>query len=141
MCAHGPIELRRKTRLWWNCIETLRRISSTPFSIESAITLEELAAKWEARTERAGYELGRSWVPLRDSLPHFRRIDIGGQDERLMMNGQISGPLRSQLLPYIQVGENPPPVRVIARETQDLLALLVAEPGEFYRIKRVFHRA
>jgi tRNA pseudouridine55 synthase len=122
-------------------VETLKRVLSQPFTDGQAIGLEELETKWNARSERHGREIGPAWIPLKDSLPHFRRIDVAGQDETLLKNGQISQGLKTQLLQHIQLGEVPPPVRVIARETDDLLALLLAEPGQFYKIKRVFHRA
>lgn len=122
-------------------VESLRRTFSDPFMIDRAIGLEELEEKWNARTERHGREIGPAWVPLKDALPHFRRVDISGQDEYLLKNGQISGNLRASLLQGVQIGEMLPPVRVISRETDDLLAILLAQPGQFYKIKRVFHRA
>lgn len=121
-------------------VQTLRRVRSEPFQVSQAITLEDLEKRWEARQERHGREIGSAWVPLRDSLPHFRRIDVSGQDEFLLKNGQISKTVQAQLLSFIQIGEPPPPVRVINRESDDLLALLLAAPGQFYKIKRVFHR-
>lgn len=128
------------------CIETLRRVASEPFNSATAIGLEQLEQSWEARTERHGSQLGPAWVPLRDSLPHFEMLYVDGADERLLKNGQISGAVRAGLLRFVsatpQPGENHlPPVRVISRDTDDLLAILLAEPGQFYKIKRVFHRA
>jgi tRNA pseudouridine55 synthase len=122
-------------------VEALRRIESAPFTVSQAIALDDIESKWEARIERHGSALGSAWVPLRDSLPHFVRIDVSGQDEKLLKNGQISKMLQSQLLQHVQIGKPLPGVRVISRETDDLLAVLLAEPGEFYKIKRVFHSA
>lgn len=124
------------------CVEELRRISSAPFHVSQSIGLEALEERWNARADRHGSEIGPAWVPLRDSLPHFRRLDVDGQDERLLKNGQISGPVKQRLLHFVGAFDVvSPPVRVIASETDDLLALLIAEPGEFYKVKRVFHRA
>lgn len=124
------------------CVEELRRISSSPFEISQTIRLDDLENRWMARKERHGSEIGPAWVALRDSLPHFSRLNVEGQDERLLKNGQISGPVKQRLLQFIgSFDASPPPVRVIAGESDDLLALLVAEPGEFYKVKRVFHRA
>lgn len=123
------------------CVEELRRVMSEPFDVSRAIGLEELQKRWSNRAERHGSAIGSAWIPLKDSLPHFQRLDVEGQDERLLKNGQISGAVKAQLLRFVRIGEAPPPVRVIARETDDLLALLTAEPNEFYKIKRVFHRA
>lgn len=122
-------------------VETLRRTFSSPFTVEQSITVDELESKWNAREERHGRVIGPAWVPLKDAIPHFRRVDIGGQDEHLLKNGQISGALRASLLQGVKLGEALPGVRVISRETDDLLAILLAEPGQFYKIKRVFHRA
>jgi len=122
-------------------VQALRRTFSEPFDVSGAISLEALEAQWAAREERHGRVLGPAWVPLKDALPHFQRIEVAGQDEVLLKNGQISKGVQPRLLGLIRLGETPPPVRVISRETDDLLALLVAEKGQFYRIRRVFHRA
>lgn len=123
----------------------LRRIASAPFDVTPAIGLEALAERWEARQERNGSEIGPAWIPLRDSLPHFPRLDVDGPEERLLKNGQIPGNIRGRLLQYVPAGGGEgaqlPSVRVISKETDDLLALLVAEPGQFYKVRRVFHRA
>lgn len=121
-------------------VEALRRVQSHPFAVSQAITLEDLAEKWEARTERHGRVLGPAWVALKDALPHFQRVDIDGYCETLLKNGQISKNLQAQLLHHVRIGEAPPPVRVISRETDDLLAILLAENGGFYRIRRVFNK-
>jgi tRNA pseudouridine55 synthase len=122
------------------CVDSLRRIYSQPFEVSEAIGLEALEQRWEAKQERHGREIGPAWIPLRDALPHFRRLDVGGQDQHLLRNGQISKLVQSQLLHFIRLGEAPPPVRIVDQESDDLLALLVAEQGQFYKIKRVFNR-
>lgn len=122
-------------------IQALRRTFSEPFDVSGAISLEAIETKWAAREERHGRVLGPAWIPLKDALPHFQCIEIAGQDEVLLKNGQISKSVQPRLLGLIRLGETPPPVRVISRETDDLLALLVAEKGQFYRVRRVFHRA
>jgi tRNA pseudouridine55 synthase len=122
-------------------VEALRRVHSHPFDVSQAMTLEELAMKWEARSERHGRVLGPAWVALKDALPHFQRVDIDGYCETLLKNGQISKNLQAQLLQHVRIGVAPPPVRVISRETDDLLAILLAENGGFYKIRRVFNKA
>lgn len=122
-------------------VEGLRRLHSEPFSVEGAISMDDIESRWNARDERHGRVLAPAWLPLKEALPHFKRADIAGQDEVLLRNGQISKNLRSRLLELPPVGDALPPVRVISRETDDLVAILVAEPSQFYRIKRVFHRA
>jgi len=131
------------------CVEALKRVASAPFEVSAAIGLEELASRWEARKERHGSEIGPAWIPLKDSLPHFKLLTVADADERLLKNGQISGAVRAELLRFVNAvpsaasgeGAALPPVRVVSRETDDLLAILLADPGQFYKIKRVFHRA
>ena len=122
-------------------VQTLRRTMSSPFSVEQSMTLETMEKCWSEKTEHHGSCFGDSWVSLRDSLPGFRRLDIEGRDEVLLKNGQISKGMQSELLQFVRLGEKNPSVRVVSRETNDLLALLLSEPGEFYKIKRVFNRA
>jgi tRNA pseudouridine55 synthase len=118
----------------------LRRLYSAPLEVTQAVGLDELERRWSSKEERHGRVLGPAWVPLAETLPHFKRIAIGGQDEVLLKNGQISKGVQGQLLQGCHIGEAPPPVKVVSLETGDLLALLLAEPGQFYRIKRVFNK-
>jgi tRNA pseudouridine55 synthase len=126
-------------------VSSLRRIFSAPFKVEQAINLEELELRWNKReeelgtAERRGEFLSPAWVPLRESLPDFKLAWVEGQDERLLRNGQISKGLQAQLLRFVSVDTNETPgVRVLSRETQQMVAILLASPGEFYKIKRVF---
>lgn len=138
-------------------VTSLRRIMSAPFEIAQAKRLSEIAEllpSGDAQNTRlpknptveefaaAGREiartLGSAWVPLAESLPHLGRVEIAGFDATLLRNGQLSKGLQAELLRKIQLGVQPQPVRVIHREERRLLALLTAEPGEFYKIRRVF---
>lgn len=113
-------------------VTVLRRIMSAPFEISQAKRLEEIDS------QNLAASLGASWVPLEEALPHFGRIEIEGYDATLLRNGQLSKGVQAELLRSIQLGVEPKPVRVIHREDRKLLALLVAAPGEFYKIRRVF---
>lgn len=120
-------------------VESLRRDWSDPFDLLRAITLEELDRRWQAKSARHGSALGSAWVPLAESLPHFQTVSVAGHDEKLMRNGQIARSLEPLLLSQMQPTASAlPPVCVLSRDTSDLVALLVAEPGQFYKIKRVF---
>ncbi len=119
-------------------VSALRRVESAPFSVDRAMRLGEISQAWEGRPARSGEILGSSWVPLAESLPHFGRIEVAGQDAALLRNGQISKAVQAELLRKIQLGTAPAPIRVFDREENRLLALLAAEPGEFYKIRRVF---
>jgi tRNA pseudouridine55 synthase len=119
-------------------VSALRRVESAPFNVAKAKQLGAISDLWENREGRAGEALGSSWVPLDEALPHFGRIEVAGQDAALLKNGQISKAVQAELLRKIQLGTQPAPIRVIDREENRLLALLAAEPGEFYKIRRVF---
>ncbi|MBN8540322.1 MAG: tRNA pseudouridine(55) synthase TruB [Deltaproteobacteria bacterium] len=119
-------------------VSALRRVESAPFNVAKAKRLGTISDLWENRKGRSGEVLGSSWVPLDEALPHFGRIEVAGQDAALLKNGQISKAVQAELLRKIQLGTQPAPIRVIDREENRLLALLAAEPGEFYKIRRVF---
>ena len=119
-------------------VSALRRVESAPFNVSQAQKLGEISELWDNRQAATGAVLGASWVPLDEALPHFGRIEVAGQDAALLKNGQISKAVQAELLRKIQLGTQPAPIRVIDREENRLLALLAAEPGEFYKIRRVF---
>ncbi len=123
-------------------VSSLRRVFSAPFKVDQALTLEEIEERWSKRPlgERVdGAVVAPSWVPLRESLPAFKVAWVEGHDEKLLRNGQISKGLQAQLLKFVSLdGTAPPGVRVLSRETQEMVAILLAAPGEFYKIKRVF---
>lgn len=119
-------------------VEALRRTRSEPFSVEKAITLEKLKEIWQAAENPRAEILGPAWVPLREALPQYKLLTIGGQDAVLLRNGQIPKSLVAELIRGARA-DVLEPVRVVHRESGDMLALLVAEKGEFYKIRRVFH--
>lgn len=121
-------------------VAALRRVESKPFDVSQAISLEELESRWNSREGDDGKALGSAFVPLRDSLPKFTTVFVDGYCETLLKNGQISKIVQADLLRHVHIGSTPPPVRVISRETDQLLAILLAEGGQFYKIKRVFNR-
>lgn len=122
-------------------VEELRRLRSEPYSVSDAITMDDLDQKWRARERRHGTVLGSAWVPLRDSLPTFPSLWLEGREEALLRNGQVPNSTHAQLMSFCAPGEPPPPVKVLSRQSEDLVAVLAAEPGAFYRIRRVFVRA
>ncbi len=121
-------------------VEELRRTRSEPYSVADAITLEALEQAWQTRQARDASVLGKAWVPLRDALPAFRVLRVDGQDEVLMKNGQISRHLQTRLLGFVTGGQRLPGVKVVSAATDDLVSLLWADEGEFYKIRRNFNR-
>jgi tRNA pseudouridine55 synthase len=120
-------------------VTALRRVMSAPFEISQAKRLADLAS---VRPEGSGpislEQAGSAWIPLAESLPHFDRVEVSGHDATLLKNGQLSKGLQAELLRRVQLGEALKPMRVVHREERRLMALLAAEPGEFYKIRRVF---
>jgi tRNA pseudouridine55 synthase len=119
-------------------VEELRRIHSDPFAVTRAISLEEIAAKWSTKTENHGQVFGNSWVALSDCLPHLPVLEVEGREETFIKNGQIANNLHAPLLALGGTSEVLPPVRVISRESRDLIAILSADSGQSYKIRRVF---
>lgn len=125
-------------------VSELRRIRSEPFSVEDAVNLSELRCQLESGTGGLNECLGRAWLSMVDALPHFGKVNIHGRDVQLLRNGQISQGLQGEILRKISFNEssgdgpNLMPIRVVDSEERQLVALLTANPGEFYKIKRVF---
>lgn len=125
-------------------VSALRRTASAPYPVSGAKRISEIAELWENRQVRSGDVLGSAWVPLEQALPHFGQVEVAGHDATLLRNGQISKWLQGELLRKTQLGSalssqmGLQPMCVINRDENRLLALLVAEPGEFYKIRRVF---
>ena len=113
----------------------LERTISTPYLVGHSLSLEEIEARLIA-----GASLGACWVDLNECLPSSREVKLAGRDIQMIRNGQISNDVQAKLLIGIKISESLPLVKLINQETRDLLAILTAKPGEFYKIKRVFQQ-
>jgi len=100
------------------CLETLRRLSSSPFSLKDAVTLDE--ALDLARAERIEERI----IPLEQALAFMPAVQVQDRLVRSVENGQVL-PL-SCLEDY---HPQPGPVRVLTRET-GLLAIYQYTPSE-----------
>ena len=111
----------------------LERIISTPYKVTDSLSLEQI--------ESLGTEnLGPAWIDLNSCLPTFREVRLQGRDIQMIRNGQISNDVQAKLLIGIQITESLPLVKLVNQENRDLLAILAAKPGEFYKIRRVFQQ-
>lgn len=108
----------------------LRRLRSEPFSIDQAISLEQVEESAAQESWRGGF------IPMAEALSHWKAVRVAGMDERLLRNGQISQGLRSQLIRIFQPDRDLG-VRILSA-TSDLLALVGLEPGRGFVIRRVF---
>ncbi|MBX2989241.1 MAG: tRNA pseudouridine(55) synthase TruB [Bdellovibrionaceae bacterium] len=111
-------------------MSALTRTGSVPYSLEDASTLDELGKAWSE-----GGEL-RPFIPMGRALPGLRRVRVQGQDQGLLLNGQISHDLRSMLITQVRPGVDDL-VQVHSAQDQ-LLALIALEPGKGFAIRRVF---
>jgi tRNA pseudouridine55 synthase len=107
-------------------VESLRRTASGSFAVAQAFTLENLALKSED-------EVLKGLVPLEDVLGHWPALRIAGRDQSLMVHGQISKGVFSQILHFdFKSG-----VRVL-KEDGGLLALIVRDQAMGIKLARVF---
>lgn len=112
-------------------MSSLKRTSSHRFNIVDAHTLEQLETY-------SADEISKILVPLDQALKGAKSIRIKGQDAVLMKNGQISHPLRSQLITKFNP-ELDEVIQILPEEKGKLLALIGLEKGQGFKIKRVFN--
>lgn len=112
-------------------LSSLERTSSHQFQLKDAITLEQLESL-------GAQDVSRYLISLDRALKDVKSIRIKGQDAVLMKNGQISHPLRSQLITRFNP-ENDELIQVLPEEKGKLLALIGLEKGQGFKIKRVFN--
>ncbi len=121
--------------------QELRRISSTPFNVEKALSLGQLEALCLKDQEpQWTSELKEAYIPLSNALPDVKKITVGDRDEKLLTNGQISHDIAARLMSEQKqcVANNQIiPIQVMST-SQQLLALLEAQPGKGLKIRRVF---
>src|SRR5690606_38569144 len=79
-------------------LEALVRTRSEPFSLSQAITLEELES-WKA-AGGTSKSLGKSFQSLSEALPHWPSLKISGQEEKLLIHGQVAYALERKLVHY-----------------------------------------
>jgi tRNA pseudouridine55 synthase len=108
-------------------VSVLRRESSFPYNLHSAVSLSDDSLLENDRPH---------WIPFDQTLPDWPIVKVDGLDEKLLKNGQISHKL-ARFLEIEYMDPRFPGVKVISRKTQDLLAILTKnEQG--YSIRRVF---
>lgn len=109
----------------------LQRTSSHRFSLADAMTFEQLE---EMSAESRGSRL----VPMDQALGTVKSIRVSGQDAVLLRNGQISHSLRTQLISRFNPSTDTF-VQILPEKRGSLLALIGLEPGQGFKIKRVFN--
>jgi tRNA pseudouridine55 synthase len=112
-------------------MQSLERTSSHQFSLNDAISLEELE-KINAQ------EVSKKLISLDQALKNVKFIRVKGQDAALMKNGQISHTLRSQLITRFNPDVDEV-IQIFPEEKGKLLALIGLEKSQGFKIKRVFN--
>ena len=114
-------------------VNELRRNWSEPFTLEKAISFEDL----EAGRVDAGF------FSMVEALPHWSLLEVDGFEEKLMLNGQIAGALKGQILHEVASsgpGVSGAGIRVVSRADRHLVALLAPSQNKGVEICRVFPR-
>lgn len=109
----------------------LERTASHKYSLADAVTLEKL-------TTMSALEISNCLIPMDQALKGIKSIRIKGQDAVLMKNGQISHPLRTQLITKFNP-ELDEVIQILAEEKGKILALIGLEKDLGFKIKRVFN--
>lgn len=111
-------------------VDELRRLSVGGWSVDNAVTLEQLEAEGP----------GQSIIPMAQALPGLKSILAGPREAKLVGHGQIPKDVGARLIfeqkQAIETGK-PVFVKVVSHEG-DLLAILAAEPRQGLKIRRVF---
>lgn len=110
----------------------LRRTSSDPYTLNQALTLEELASVMQ--TGRS-FE-GAGFVPIEAALSDIKIIRVKGSEEVMLGNGLISHDLRARLIQAFNPDVDRV-IRVMSAVDSKLLALIGLDPGKGFAIKRV----
>ncbi len=110
----------------------LERVESMPYSLDQAITFEELEAQ-----VASGKALEKGFVPMASTLGEAKVIRIKGQDQVMMGNGLISHDLRTKLISVFQPAKDDV-IKILSANTGELLALIGLDPGKGFAIRRVF---
>ncbi len=122
-----------------NCGATLvglRRTHNSKEDLKDAIALYELEDHWaEHKPELAQKSY---YKPIHDLLPELSRFYVGGKDQKLIQNGQISHSLSRRFTPLIRESKKQGQVvRVLSPDSQ-LLSLIHIYPEQKPQILRVF---
>src|ERR1035437_318399 len=68
-------------------IEELRRVTSGHFSVEQALSLEELERRGQAEATPGMFD--PAFIPMARALPRWKALIANPKDAKLMANGQV----------------------------------------------------
>ena len=113
-------------------METLERLSVGPYALKQAVTLEEIDADPTL--------VERKLIAMSAALPEHRCIRVPNKEQRLLLNGQIPRDLANRLIVEQKeafLRNETIPVKVLGLGGE-LISILVAQPGQGLKIRRVF---
>lgn len=108
----------------------LERVEVGGYKLEDAVTLEVL--------DEDG--LDSAFIPMSQTLPDWRAVRVSVKEERLLSNGQIPKDLGNRLIVEQKEAlrrQQAIGIRVLGA-SGELISILMAEPGQGLRIRRVF---
>ncbi len=117
-----------------NCGATmtaLLRTQSLPFRLKNALKLDQMQALV------AQGQVLPNYIPMSKCLGSVPKVKVQGSSLSLMLNGQISNDLKTQLISIVDP-ESTDLIKVISAKNDDLLALIGFEKNVGFKIKRVF---
>jgi tRNA pseudouridine55 synthase len=114
------------------CLEELARLEVGPYSLTQALKLADL--------EEDPTRIARAFVTMSETLPHWRSVRVPNKEQRLLMNGQIPRDLANRLIVEQKeaLRRNECIGVKVMGSAGELISLLVAQPGQGLKIRRVF---
>lgn len=112
-------------------MSALLRTRSLPFSLEQALKLDQMQALVAKGKDLPNY------IPMSQCLVAVPKVKVQGASLSLILNGQISNDLKTQLISIVDP-ESTDLIKVISAKSEDLLALIGFEKNVGFKIKRVF---
>ena len=127
------------------CLEQLNRLESSPFNIDSALTVQEVEEKLNEHRELSSElllkKLDSAFISFSKALPHIKAVCILGQDEKQLRQGQIFKNLKVTLLEKqkeVNKNKETQTIRVMSYDNEQMLALLELQPFLSPKFLRVF---
>jgi len=127
------------------CLEKLTRLFSSPFHVESSLTVKEVEARLKKEKSLCPDSLFQilapAFIPFSQALPHIKAVRASRQDEEQLKSGQISGNLKIALQEdqkTVNKNKETQIIRVMSYSDEKMLALLKLQPFAPPKFLRVF---
>ena len=127
------------------CLEELTRLQSAPFSVDSALTIQEVEEKLEEKKEPSQEyllkKLRSAFIPFSKALPHVKTVYVERADEKQLRHGEITKNLKMALLEgqkEINKTKSTETIRIMSHNDERMLALLELRPFLSPKFIKVF---